>query len=132
MNETFVAFEEPKGCLESGRGSGICFEVTAMARRALQGHTLIDEHFLIVYHAYFVVTLVAFHVGMTPRQRELRALVMIKRGRHPFLRIVAIRAHRLSGFCDKLSVVGILMAFLAFLGRTFELRFLRAGNRFMT
>ncbi len=56
---------------------------------------------------------------------------MVERRGRPFLWVMAIRARRCPGLGRKLAAVCVLVAFLTFLGRPFELRFLRAGNRLM-
>lgn len=56
---------------------------------------------------------------------------MVERRGCPFLWVMAIRARRCPGLGRKLAAVCVPVAFLTFLGRPFELRFLRAGNRLM-
>ena len=86
-----------------------------MAFRALLRCRLVKEYLIARNHAQSFVTEIAFHVGVTALQRELRPLIVIKRGGHPSRHIVALCARRLSGLRDELTAVFIPVAFLAVL-----------------
>ena len=68
---------------------------------------------------------------MPARQRKFRPLVVVKRGRHPALFVVAARANRFSFVAGKLSTVRLRVARFTSLCCAFELDFLLLRQRLM-
>ena len=74
---------------------------------------------------------VASHAFMAALQGEMRPGVMVEGGRHPALRVVAVRTRGLPGL-GELAVVRIFVTILADLRRVLELYFLFADRRLVT
>lgn len=91
----------------------------------------IDDHWLTHDHPSLRVTFVARYVCVAPRQGEVRSCVVVERGRHPALGVVAIRTGSFP-LLGKLSRVGIFVTILANLRRAFELYFLLTHRHLVT
>ena len=93
-----------------------------MAFRAFLRCRFVKENLSTGNRVKSLVAEITFDVGVPTLQRELRSLVVIKRGGHPSRDVVAVRAPRFSGLRDKLTAVLIRVAFLAVLRSALKLR----------
>ena len=96
------------------------FYIRTVAVRAFRRGLLINHHEALPNHSCLRVTFIASHICMAALQRKVCSRIVIKGRRHPALRLMAIRAGSLPGFC-KLTGVDILVAIFANLGGAFEL-----------
>lgn len=107
--------------------------IRAMAIRARFGSRLVEEHQFPLNLTLQRVTHRASHIFVAAGERELRALVMIERGRGPALRGMAIRARSHARFCcHELSSMRVQVASFAILRRSLELNLMRPGDWFVT
>ena len=90
-----------------------------MAIDAFNGAVLVDHDLLFPDHFGLHVTLRAGDTRMPARQRQMR-LVMVKRRGNPPLRVVAVGAVGLAVLCQELPVVGVLVAGFTLHRRAFE------------
>lgn len=93
--------------------------VYALVRRVLVHHDLFAPG-----HSRLRMTFIAGNMRMSPRECQMRFRVVVKRGGRPVLRVMAVRAVRLTVPGYELSIVGIPMAGLAELRCPFEPRFI--------
>jgi len=98
---------------------------------ALGRGLFIDNHRLTRDHPSLRVAFVARYVFVAPCQGEMRSRIVVERGRHPALDVVAIRTGSFP-LLGKLSCVGIFVTILANLRRAFELYFLRPHRHLVT
>jgi len=101
-----------------------------MAIGTLRRRLFIDNYRLGVDHARLLVAFVASHAGVAALQGEMRAGIMVEGGRHPALRIMAVRTRRFSGL-GELAVMGVFVTIFADLGGVLELYFLLAHRHFV-
>ena len=81
-----------------------------MTSVALEWRGIIKSDWFVAHEFHERVTLVTLHARVTSRERHLRALVVIKSGRNPALRIVAGFARRLSCAILELSAMRLHVA----------------------
>ena len=96
-----------------------------MAIRAGFRRGFIEQHRFALNLALEFVAHGAADIGVTARQRKLRALVVIESRGRPALVYMAIRAFRDPVFGGELAAVRIGVARLAILRRSLELNFVR-------
>src|SRR5258708_1241205 len=106
-------------------------DIRAVACRALQGCGLVEKHPFAGDEPNRIVTALTFHALVAALQRKLRALVVIKGGRHPPLRGVTLRAWNFLRSGDELAGMRIGMALIATLRRSLELDFLLTWSWFV-
>ena len=103
-----------------------------MTIRAIFGRRFVEQHLLPQDLLLQGVALGALHIRVPTRQRKLRLLVVVKRGRSPMLVHMAIRALRdrvpVLGLDGELAAVGIRVAGFALLRCTLELNLVGAGE----
>ena len=99
-------------------------KLVPVTRIALERRRLIEDGGLVADEFYRRVTFVTLHVGVAAGQRHLGALVVVKRRRHPPLRIVTGLAGSLARVIFELTAVGFHVARLASRRRALELNFL--------
>ena len=97
----------------------------AVTCNALQRRGLVEEHLFVADESKGIVTAIAFHALVSALQRKFRALVVVKRRRHPSLRSMALCAWHSCGSGHELPAMGIQMALLASRRRSLELNFMR-------
>ena len=91
----------------------------------------IDNYRLSLDHPSLRVAFVARYVCVAPCQGEVRSRIVVERGRHPALDVVAIRTGSFP-LLGKLSRMGIFVTILANLRRAFELYFLLTHRHLVT
>ena len=101
-----------------------------MAIGTLRRRLFVDDHRLGFDHARLLMAFVASHACVAALQREMRPRVMVEDGRHPALRIMAVRARCFPGLCE-LAVMGVFVTILADLRRALKLYFFFAYRRLM-
>ena len=98
---------------------------------AFGGGLFIDNHRLPRDHPSLRMTFVARYVLVAPCQGEVRSRIVVERGRHPALDVVAIRTGSFP-LLGKLSRVGIFVTILANFRRALKLYFLRTHRHLVT
>jgi hypothetical protein len=95
------------------------------------GRRFVEQHGICFDQLRRRMALVARDVGVAAGERERRALVVVERGRHPALRIVALPAWSVPGTGLELAAVRFFVTRLTIQGRAFELDLVLSGQRFM-
>jgi len=99
--------------------------------RTLRRRLFVDNDRLGVNHARLLMAFVTSHAFVAALQGKMRPGVMVEGGRHPALRIVAVRTRCLPGL-GKLAVMGIFVTIFADLRCVLELYFLFAERHLVT
>jgi len=92
----------------------------SVAVRALVWGVLVDDNIFVANHAGLRMAFGTGDVRMSPHQWQMGLGVVVECGRHPTLRVVAIRAMRLIIFGQELAVMGILVTRLALMRSALE------------
>lgn len=103
-----------------------------MAVRAVLRSGFIKQYRLALNVAFQSVTQSAGHIGVRPCQRELSALIVVKRRRRPALVHVAIATLRDAIPGGELGAVRIRVTGLTIFWRAFELNLMRGRLRLVT
>jgi len=102
--------------------------ISSMAIRAILRRGFVEQDRLALNFALQGVAHRAAHIRVAPRQRELRAFIVVKRGRSPPLVHMAIPTLCDPVFGCELAAVRVRVAGLAFLRCSLELNFVGAGG----
>jgi len=105
--------------------------IGAVTIRTILGRGFVDQDKFPLHFSLRHVALLAGNICVPACQRELRALIVVKRGWRPALIHMAIRAFGDSVLGRELAAVWIRMAGFAILGRSLELNVMSAGNGFV-